>query len=236
MKITHKINLVWTKEAWQTAQNFTSGRAFRSNTVSFESRLNHQNNVFLARIPIPSSKYVLVCPLPWEKNHPDNYEQTIANIVSLHHMTRQVYGRTVNTIKQSMFLLIEQKLAAVLAPGAQSWTAPILETSRHMVSWTALTIAAVQTAPTLRSGNILKWLGSIRFLHLAEPHSHQLIEIADDETNYLQYHQDGYSVNIDNYGQAIKKYNTIAAYDTWKNAAHQNPFRENYASDGKHNV
>ena len=189
--------------------------------------------VFLARIPMPNTKYVLICPLPWCKNDPKNFEQIIANIISMHHMTRQVYGKSVKSIKQNLLQLVEQKLAAVLAPGERSWSAPLLETSRHMATWNVITIAASQTRPTMQDGRILKWLGSVRFLQLADPRTDQLIEIATDETNFLQFHEPGYSVNTDDYGQAIKKYITISAYDSWKNAAHQNPFRAKYSNDGK---
>ena len=136
-------------------------------------------------------------------------------------------------MKEKMFQLIDQRLASVLSTGERSWTAPIQETSRHTPDWNILAIAATQQTPTLKNGKVLKWLGSVRYMNLVENHSKRQIEIADDNTNFLSDNDTEYNVTMKNYGKAIKKYNTISAYEGWKNHATQNPFKEDYELDGK---
>ena len=181
----------------------------------------------------PRSKYSLLCPLPWDPKDPDKYEKTVANITSLHNLCAQVHGKTVKMIKEALFARIDQRLKAVISAGERSWTAPMTETSRHMMSWNVLAIAATQMTPVRKNGKVLTWLGSVRFLNLVENYSHRQIEIGDDDTDFLSYNQPGDHVSITNYGQTIKKYNSIAAYDSWQNQAKQNPFRDDYDINGK---
>ena len=136
-------------------------------------------------------------------------------------------------IKEALFARIDQKLKAVITAGERSWTAPRAETSRHMMSWNVLAIAATQMTPVRKNGKVLTWLGSVRFLNLVENHSQRQIEIGDDSTDFLCFDQPEDEVTITNYGQAIKKYDTIAAYDSWQNQAKQNPFRDDYNINGK---
>lgn len=225
---------IWSHKAWETSQNFSSGRAFRSNTVSFNSRLNLQRNIFLIKVPVGTSKYHLLCPIPWETSKDDNVQHVMANIISLHHLARQINGKSVNQIKTQLFQLVNQQLSAVLASGKRSWSAPLLETSRHMQSWNQLTIAATQPTPSTLKGKMLKWLGSIRFIHLVDKQD-KIIEIADDETTFLHFNQEENEANFENYGNAIKKYATVSAYQTWEKVAVQNPYKPHYAINGKPN-
>ena len=188
--------------------------------------------MFLIKVPVATTKYSLLCPVPWDENDEDNYLQIVANIISLHHLMRQVHGKSVKNMKTSIFQLVNQKLASVITPGERSWTAPILETSRHMPNWNALTIAATQPTPTLPNGKVLKWLGGIRFMHLVDPQN-RLVEITDENTDYLTFNQENYNVPIEVYGQSIKKYNTTSAFSTWEKAFIQNPAKENYDVTGK---
>ena len=204
-EITKILILAWSKGAWDTAQSFESGRAYRSNTVCFKSRLNLQQNVFLIKVPVASTKYCLLCPVPWDESDEDNYFQVVANIISLHHLMRQVHGKSVKQMKTSIFQLINQKLNSVITSGERSWTAPMMETSRHMKTWNAFAIAATQPTPTLPNGKVLKWLGGIRFMHLVDPQN-RLIEITDESTDYLTFNQESYKVPIESYGHSIKKY------------------------------
>ena len=224
---------MWSKQAWETAQNFPSGRAYRSNTVSFNSRLHLQENVFLAKIPVGTSKYHLLCPLPWEDDNEHNFQNILANIVSLHHLARQIHGKTVKQIKTGLFQLIQQQLTSVIAMGRKSWTAPLLETSRHMSTWNMMAVAATQPTPSSANGKVLKWLGSVRFIHLLDKKDN-VIEIADDDTTFLQFHEEETQINFRTYGNAIKKYSTVSAYATWAREAIQNPFKAHYCINGKH--
>ena len=194
------------------------------------SRLNLQRNVFLVKVPIGTSTYSLLCPIPWDENDEDNEQQIMANIVSLHHLARQIHGKSVKTIKSNLFNLINEQLGSTVAPGKRSWSAPLLETSRHMFEWNILTVAATQPTPRLANGKVLKWLGAIQYMHLVDQHE-KLINITDDETNFLHFSGEDYQENAEKYGFAVRKYCTISAFSGYEKLAVQNPFKKGYPSN-----
>ena len=161
--------LGWTEKIWNTAQNFPNGRGYRSESVQFQSRLHLQKQVFLIRIPVAKTPYSILCPIEWNESDDQNFNQIMANIISLHHLARTIHGKTVNQIRQALIERILQRLRAITTSGERSWTAPILETSRHMTKWNTLVVAATQTTPTLPNGQLLKWLrnGFLGILKLA---------------------------------------------------------------------
>ena len=178
------------------------------------------------------TKFHLLCPIEWNPNDDNNYQQIMANIISLHHMARLIHGKSVTQVQKALLAKINERLQASIASGEQSWTAPLLETSRHMRQWNTIVVAATQNKPTLPDGKVLKWLGSIRFMKIIEQGS-ILHDVADDDQTYLLYNQPDYRVSDENYGHAINEYNTVSAYASWEAAAQQNHFKRAYGPEGK---